>query len=502
MAAQPVPAPPHRPLLGLATQALQAQLAVLTEQDPVQLGERQALDEAAALLAASGRLQILALQRLADVDNRQLFTLDGLRSVRMWLQRHGLEVERSQLALARKLHRLPAVAHALRTEQLLLSQGIRIGQAIDTLRPHLDRPDATIDGQRSALVLPAVIVDGVLSVLAEGRGGYADDDAQLALLRRALQNLAQQPHSSERDQLEATFVLLARQLDPGLLASALDALVGALLPNELEKANTDAIRRRALTLTRSSSGTGWLVRGELTAEAGELLHTALHAESLTDPANPTDTTDAADLLAAHPDRDPQDLPSSRFTDHGGPRTRAQRMHDALLLALRHLLDSGNLGTRNSVAPHLGVLVSLETLHNQPGALPARADSGALLPTSLVRTLWCQAELTRIVLSAGRRVMEVSHTQRLHRPHERKALAIQWGHTCAAAGCCPQPRPGRKLIPHHINPFADCGITALKDSVPLCEPTHQHLHHGHNVQLKDGRWIGPHGWLTTSIASGT
>ena len=184
----------------------------------------------------------------------------------------------------------------------------------------------------------------------------------------------------------------------------------------------------------------------------------------------------------------------------GPRTRGQRMHDGLTLLCQRLLDSAApdsaaLGTRNKAAPHLNVLVGLDALHGVPGALPAQGASGVNLPRSLVSRWCCQSQLTRVVLNARRRVLEVSHTQRLHKAHERKALTIRWGNTRAVKGCCPLPAPGRRLTTHHVIPYAESGITSLADSVPLCQSSHHQLHDGQLLQLKHGRWIGPHGWAS-------
>ena len=293
-----------RPSLAADTETLLQAVAAVQRRNPLAMAEAAALQEAAAVLLAAQRLQVLSLARLADLQERQPFVLDGHPSMTSWLQHEGLQVDRAHLALARKLRRLPAVSDALREETITIAGAVRVAQAIDRLRPHLDHTDATIDGQPSEEVLPAVIVDGVLSVLSEGQGGLDDDDPSLTELYQQLGQIADD-NRSESERLEAAFVVLAAQLDAGLLRSGLDALVGALLPNELEQANTDAVRRRTLTLTRKQDGSGWLLRGELTLEAGELLYSALHAQLLTDPANPADTAAAADVVAAHPEQGPR-----------------------------------------------------------------------------------------------------------------------------------------------------------------------------------------------------
>ena len=111
----------------------------------------------------------------------------------------------------------------------------------------------------------------------------------------------------------------------------------------------------------------------------------------------------------------------------------------------------------------------------------------------MQRLACDSRITRLVLSAGRKVIETSHTERTLKPHERKALLVQWGGRCAGAGC-PSP-PGTPLVPHHGNPWHLTGTTSYLDSVPLCDSTHHDLHTGgRTIRLRDGRLLGPHGWV--------
>ena len=89
---------------------------------------------------------------------------------------------------------------------------------------------------------------------------------------------------------------------------------------------------------------------------------------------------------------------------------------------------------------------LDTLHDQPGALPPVAASGARLPRSPVRRWECDSALTRFVLSLGHRVLETSHTTRTLEPHERRTTRLETGGRCQGAGC--RSRPGTPLVPHH------------------------------------------------------
>ena len=369
----------------------------------------------------------------------------------------------------------------------------RLAAALHTLRRHLDRLDGCIDGSPGEPVLHAVIVDGVLDLLCEARGGLADDDPLLARLHAQLTAVAGQP-GSQADRLEQALVVLATHLTPALLPSALERLEAAVLPLELTDRADRGHRDRSFVLRRLHDGSGWTATGQLDLECGELLHTVLTAARATDPGNPADT--AAHAAARQADGQAggqagEPVPGEPTAP--APRSRRQQDHDALALGLRALLDSAALGTRAKTAPHLLITVSLAALHDAPGALPAVGASGAVLPAGTVRRSLCDSRLTRLVLSAGHRVLEISHTTRTLRAHERLAQHVQWGGRCAGAGC-PAP-PGTPLGPPHPAPWHATRPTSLADSVPLCDSTHHDVHEGERtIRLRDGRWLSPTGFV--------
>ena len=438
-------------------------------------------------------LRSVVLTRVADVDRRDLASLAAAPSTGTWLAAQQTSLTRTEVALARRLAAFPAVQAAVDDGSLSVAVAARVAGALVTARRHVDRPDGLIDDQPAAPTLHAVIVDGVLSVLCQARGGLSDDDPLLHALAEALTQIAGSARS-ELDRLTDAFVLLARHVEPGDLPPALAQLLDALLPDELERRAQDAHEHRGLRLRRKDDGSGWLLtRGDLDLECGELLHTVLTAEQAVDPDNPTDTT--AYSQARQDGWTGDDTPPS--DSFGGPRSPDQRRHDALRNGLRRLLDSAVLGLRDKIAPHLAVTVPLATLHDAPGALPAVAASGARLPRSLVRREWCDSAVTRFVLSLGHKVIELSHTERTLEPHERRAKRIETGGHCQGSGCCHSP--DTRLVPHHPDPWATTGTTSLTNTVLLCDRTHHQLHHGKTIRLKDGRRLGPHGWITGDAA---
>ncbi len=477
--------------------ALRLALSSLVQVDPVDLPADWALAQAKDLLAARAELEAVLLRRLGDVDARKLHQLDASPTTTSWVRAQGAVVDSSTVTLSRRLHRLPALDEAVRSGALGTDAASRIAAALTRLRPLVDRPDGLIDGQPGEATVTAVVLDGVSDAVLTALGGLAQDDPRVADLHAQLSEVSCAP-TSQLARLEAAFVLLAQHLPAGCLPGALRVLVDALLPNDLEKRAARAADDAHLTLRPNGDGSGWLLRAELDLETGELLHTALTAAAATDPDNPVDTAAAQQLRDSgweFGDPVPLDLqtPDRPFDP---PRSRGRRLHDALKLALRALLDSGDLGLRDKVAPHIGVTVGLVTLHREPGAVPATAASGLSLPLSLVQKWWCDAYVTRYVLGLGRRVIETSHSSRTLKAHERRIKHVETGGQCQGAGCT--RGPGCRLIPHHPDAWCRTGTTSLGDAVLFCDHDHDALHRGVTLTLKDGRRINEHGWVDEAL----
>ena len=478
---------------------LEAAVEVLRGRCHPDLAGELALTETSRLLLAVERLRAISLSWLADVHTRGLHELAGAPTTSSWVGAQQVGVDSAAIALAKRLNAVPAVHRAVLDGRLSLRAAEAVAVALDKLRGRLDRPDGLIDNQNAETAVHNMITCGVLMALAQGAGGYRDDDPQLVALRAELTALAAHP-TCQRERVEAAFVLLAEHLAPGLLRDELGRLVDALLPQQLTDRCENAHQQRAFKMTRSYDGTGWQVtRGQLDTECGELLFTVLAAARATDPDNPADTAAWASRRRqdnAGPEAGLGAGPAGHADSEGAearaPRSKVQRDHDALALGLRALLDSGALGTRGKAVPHLLITVPLAALNDEPGAAPAIAASGASIPAPLARRWLSDSQLTRLVLSLGRRVIETSHTQRTLKAHERHALHVQWGGRCAAAGC-PSP-PGTPLVPHHPNSWASTRTTSYTDSIPVCHHTHHDLHQGHKtIRLRDGRYLSADGW---------
>ncbi len=333
-----------------------------------------ALAETRRLLVSLEQLTAVKLAWLADMHSRQLHQLEDAPTAGAWLAREQVDADRGLLALAKRLDRVPAVAEAVAAGGLSLRTAELVAASLDKVRRHVDRPGGLIDGGPAEEAVRHVVVDGVLSLLASGRGGWDDADPQREELHAQLSVIAGST-ASQLVRLEGAFLVLAGHLAPTLLRDTLDVLVDALLPLQLEDRAARAHAHRAFSMVRNSDGSGFTVtRGHLDFETGELLLTVLAAEKAVDPDNPVDTRAwaadrEADALAdARQDAWPAPAKASPAEPARPPRSRAQQDHDALRLALRRSLDSGVAGLRDKVAPHVTVTLTWDQLHD--ARLPA------------------------------------------------------------------------------------------------------------------------------------
>ncbi|MCA1712151.1 MAG: 13E12 repeat family protein [Actinobacteria bacterium] len=472
-------------LLSPVVRTLVEAAVALREVAPAEVHGTTALEDTRALLLVKEQLETHLLQRLRDIELRQLHELDAMPSAGTWIEAQTTSVDRRQVALARRLDRLPAVRRELDSGRLSVLSAQRVALAVERVRGFLDRPDGLIDGLPAEDVLSAVLLRGVPQLYGEALGGLSDDDLRLRRLLSEMVTL-QGSGASQVARVEEAFVALAARVESRSLRPALEQLVDALLPQQLEDRSARAHARPGLALHRNSDGTGWRLEADLDDETGELLHTTLTAAMATDPENVDDSSAAAGLRGVEDPAVRASLPA--------PRRAWERRHDALKTVLRDWLGSGVAGSRGKVVPHLLVRVSVDALAGVPGALPAVGRSGHALPASLVRRWSCDSAITRFVMGLGNQVLEMSHTARTLKAHERKAKLMETGDVCQAAGC--HPPPGTPLIPHHPEAYARSGLTSFYDTVMFCDRSHDDLHvGGKTLLLKDGRLLGPDGWVS-------
>jgi hypothetical protein len=96
-----------------------------------------------------------------------------------------------------------------------------------------------------------------------------------------------------------------------------------------------------------------------------------------------------------------------------------------------------------------------------------------LPRCLARWATCDGEITRVVLGADSRPLDVGRSQRVVPGYLRTVLNIRDG-GCIIPGC---DRPPGWCQAHHITHWADSGETSAENLALLCKRHHTELHLG-------------------------
>jgi hypothetical protein len=221
------------------------------------------------------------------------------------------------------------------------------------------------------------------------------------------------------------------------------------------------------------------------------------------------------------------LPREETAPAGSPdaetRRRRYRRPHLLALALADLaeraLDTGSLGTRHHVRPHVMLTMDLDRLlAGGGGELAVPGDDPVLLPSETVRRIMCDADLHPVIttdacgtplgngatagphghgadgdrsgdrsdgvddwrdsLRAGLRqrtasVLWVGRTHRTLPPRLRRALEVRDRH-CAFPDC--RVDTGR-TVGHHVIPWERHGTTDPANTVLLCHQHHHAVHEG-------------------------
>ena len=373
-------------------QALQRAVEALSTR-AVPADGAQALVDTEALLQVEQQLRVLNLRGIGDVAARGLHEQAGFRSAKSWMLHHKPDGSDRDVALAERLRGFPSVSTAVSSGRMTLRAAGQVLSVLKRCRLQLDRPDGLIDGQPGDAVMQAVLRH-VAELLCTDLSGLHDDDPRLQVIVARLEHeLAEQPASSQAHSLEAALTWLGEAMSATGLPTALEHVLLAILPSELEERDQRGHARRSLRLTPFPDGSGWRLEGDLTLEAGEGLWTILRGAAATDPDNPSDT-EAWRAVAKDVAADSgTPVPLSPDEPALLPRSRGHRMHDAFAIALKRYLDSGLGGTSGKAPVQVHVTVRDEFLTGQAGALPPVADSGALIPRGLLRKWWADCKVS-------------------------------------------------------------------------------------------------------------
>jgi len=266
---------------------------------------------------------------------------------------------------------------------------------------------------------------------------------------------------------ERILVGAAETLEPGAMRTLTQATRLRLDPDGVLADDNHAHERRWFECDQTYGGV-FVLRGELDAEGGALLKTAIDA-------------------------------ISHGMSHGETRSGSQRRADALVDLAATQLRCGDHHDVHGQRPHLTVTVPADTLRagtrrSEADAPPAELSLVGPIHPATARRIACDAVRTVVtvapsadgwVSTAGStRVLPLSvgRATRTIPAHIRTALHLR-DQGCRFPGC---DRPPAWTDGHHITHWADGGATELENLVSLCRRHHRAVHEqGWRIHIADG-----------------
>jgi hypothetical protein len=291
--------------------------------------------------------------------------------------------------------------------------------------------------------------------------------------------------SGEVSSAAVSLLVSAQEATPGPFARAEDALVDAArsLPvmklrdavaqwratADAERAVQDEERRFERRRLHLSAALDGMVRvdGELDPVTGQTVITALRA------------VEDADVRSGVGHRSGEKHGRSAEPD---ARTPAQRRADALGEICRQWLDLADRPLVSGERPHVVVTMDVGSLERRSGRLLDLEDVGRI-DGETARRLACDSNVSRVITGAASQPLDVGRKTKVVPPALRRAVAARDG-GCAFPGC---DRPSSWCDAHHVDHWADGGMTSIANLVLLCRRHHRLVHHRRfTVQMTNER----------------
>ena len=194
------------------------------------------------------------------------------------------------------------------------------------------------------------------------------------------------------------------------------------------------------------------------------------------------------------------LGGPRFTSEEGrawakalmddPRPTDRILAESLIETLRLAAAADPMTMVTSREPSLKIVVGaaekLEPAAPSPSASPSQLvvppaglvhlngfieGTQQAVPRSTIDRLLCTGAFTQVLTDSGGAVLDVGRQQRLFTSEQRLALAIRDG-GCMMPNC---NKPPSWTEAHHIDGFAEGGLTDLADGIMFCGPDHLRVH---------------------------
>jgi hypothetical protein len=288
-----------------------------------------------------------------------------------------------------------------------------------------------------AQVRTARALDGELRLTAAALRRGEISARHVDVIRRAMEQVGETCLAP--DQVETELVMAARQMDPCELERHWKQIRYQADQVAAEEAE-EAQRRQSWLSLRQTWWDTYRIEGELDAETGATLHTALRA-----------------------------IMGRKAKDDD--RTPMQRRAAALGELARTRLDAGDLPERGGEKPHLTLVASVETLRLEPGSPMAQLDWGPLVTGQSARRIAEDASVTPVLVDGDGKVLHVGRRSRAVPASVRRALNLRDQH-CQGPGCT---MPPDLCSPHHGLHWVDGGEHELSNLTLACNFHHAQRH---------------------------
>ncbi len=289
---------------------------------------------------------------------------------------------------------------------------------------------------------------------------------QVAIIDQALRGLDRRGFDpAEIEAGEELLAGFARDLGPQELATAAGKVVDAIDPDGEQPDDAEQQDRRFLHLRKRPDGS-WRGEFRLTPQAGQKLHSLLdalakpkatHTEGSGEGVDDNGEGDGGAKVGKQGKRDVPD-----------PRTRGQRLHDALEDLLDRLLRSDSPPDTGGTPTTVIILVDVDDLHARSGT--GHYSDGTPVAADTVADLVDQADVAWCVKSRKGAVLNLFRDRRIATRPQTLALYARDG-GCSFPGCDVPPEYCER---HHIVSWLDGGPTNLTNLTLVCRFHHHYF----------------------------
>ncbi|MBO3100678.1 DUF222 domain-containing protein [Cellulomonas sp. zg-ZUI168] len=343
--------------------------------------------------------------------------------------------------------------------------------------------------QADALVSMPVVAAGV----REGSVPLPHLDALARVAATASPQVASVLRTPDTQQ---AVLAMARTRSAPDFARALARFVATQDPAGVQGEHDRQYRERFFTLSAQPDGV--FLKGRLDRVAGESLRVALDAMGQFGDQTRSPGQASADALT---------MLAEKACAGTGPRAGVGGSGEGDATGPGAGGAAGAGGSGSVGRPHVSLLVSAETVaeliaHERAGAdvvappitlpwgtvAPATLEDGTPVAMSELARVLCQADLTRIVMSAEGVPLDVGRTRRLFSTAQRRAVVVRDGQ-CVWNGC---EQHASRCEVHHVRWWGrDAGPTSVANAALLCRFHHSEVHRLH---MSIERLAKPPGWV--------